>query len=769
MTDTISILVVDRSLLITNTTVFTGSQYFVLGDHDWLRYQELQRSTRARYQLAFDPPLLFINDLSDPVSATWQIETLPTPVANCITTKELNTIFGMRNWEQISTNQIRVSRLNNTTLLAFTPDGIIDEIVTKDITYRRMSPQAPLGDAATITLSGTIGNCAPTEKIFVTDIQASQTIVSPMDTVTFTVYVTATGTAATAVLTNNLSAGLTYVPDSLIGAATYYTNTNEIRLEAPLTTGDVLSYTYQATVLSSNVPGSLINNSVNVSGADYLANDSVTLIIPDFTPIPKLVLIYAAGDNDLSEDSYELLNKAQLAADNPHVKVLAVVDGFDSANAYLYHVQTTSNTATLCPSALTPVYSTTNELDTICGSYKLGENLWQWSESTSVSSLSEFLSSAMQAHPNAEQVIVSLVGHGGGWSPSLQAGQPKRVKGQPSDPSDTGFMIDDTPGASLSTRGLSEALRQSVAVAERKIDLLYLDACFMGTIEVAYELRDTVDFLLASESWGWAAFPYDQYLNAITASNTPEDLAKLWLEINDAELAALDDEYPRIYAAFDLAQTNAISTPMKALAQRLNDLILNPDVRDETLTRITDAYSATEKVDINLDGKINDSDHVGDMDDFLAQLAIQFADDPLVTTRINEVHDVLAATLVDILWESGSPWTHPNETWEWNRAQGLSLFLPLIEDHWLRGHYTSEQLEFVRDTEWDKFLATYHLYEPAPEQYICPETECSVSLAPQRTEPRNISGDDRIATVIAKTATAIAAQTATAVAAAKPR
>jgi hypothetical protein len=52
---------------------------------------------------------------------------------------------------------------------------------------------------------------------------------------------------------------------------------------------------------------------------------------------------------------------------------------------------------------------------------------------------------------------------------------------------------------------------------KKKLDVLDFDACLMATVEVAYELKDTVDFLLASqETEPGDGMPYDDYLAWLT-------------------------------------------------------------------------------------------------------------------------------------------------------------------------------------------------------------------------------------------------------------
>jgi len=53
----------------------------------------------------------------------------------------------------------------------------------------------------------------------------------------------------------------------------------------------------------------------------------------------------------------------------------------------------------------------------------------------------------------------------------------------------------------------------------KKLDLLYMDACLMGTVELGYQLRDLVDFYVASESETWGAAPQHYYVLGLNRNN----------------------------------------------------------------------------------------------------------------------------------------------------------------------------------------------------------------------------------------------------------
>ena len=71
--------------------------------------------------------------------------------------------------------------------------------------------------------------------------------------------------------------------------------------------------------------------------------------------------------------------------------------------------------------------------------------------------------------------------------------------------SDVGLPDSDIEKAWMSIDGLGKAVRGAIGSTGEGLDILTLDACTMSVVEVAYELRDTASYLVASE----LAVPFD--------------------------------------------------------------------------------------------------------------------------------------------------------------------------------------------------------------------------------------------------------------------
>jgi hypothetical protein len=69
-------------------------------------------------------------------------------------------------------------------------------------------------------------------------------------------------------------------------------------------------------------------------------------------------------------------------------------------------------------------------------------------------------------------------------------------------------VLADGAGSSLSTRETREALDGA-----GPIDLLFFDACLIGTIESAYAIVPFASYLVAGQNLLWSRLPYNRYLH----------------------------------------------------------------------------------------------------------------------------------------------------------------------------------------------------------------------------------------------------------------
>lgn len=129
--------------------------------------------------------------------------------------------------------------------------------------------------------------------------------------------------------------------------------------------------------------------------------------------------------------------------------------------------------------------------------------------------LANFANWAVEHYP-AEHYALVIWNHGAGWS---------------------GVSFDDNTHHGLDLPEVREALERTVPTLQKsgksKFDILDFDACLMATLEVGYELKDVVDYLVASqEVEPGDGMPYDDYLKWIVTypESQPVSFAKAMVE-----------------------------------------------------------------------------------------------------------------------------------------------------------------------------------------------------------------------------------------------
>ncbi|MBV7334186.1 hypothetical protein KFU94_39325 [Chloroflexi bacterium TSY] len=436
--------------------------------------------------------------------------------------------------------------------------------------------------------------------------------------------------------------------------------------------------------------------------------------------VENLVLLYVNGDNNLQSEIEELVGKAQRGAFNANAVVYMLVDRPEINDSQLYLL-----------SKFDP--GNCNLFgDTVCHGdrpvYIQGRNMWPFNESLGAQeTLIEFLRVTISRHSDAENIILSMVGHGSGWSPNKLIGQPPEHFGQPGG----GLLWDDNPGSFFSTHELGVALANAKDQTGRKIDLLYLDACLMGMWEVAYEIKDSVNYLLASESWSWTSFAYDDHLQDLADSPTVPEIGRRWMQNESAILAG--DQYAFTYSLLDLSQVDLVRGAIDQLTNALN-----PNDR-----RIADALSPQICFDSNWDSEIDDTDNYCALYGFVDQLIQMFDGNEEVKGAAIDVKEAVKQMIPEgnSMFTSGTAFDREANIheWKWSGLGGVSLYLPLRHDEWKRRYYThktGKSLQASVDGLWDDFLESYWNSEPPPDPKC--EGRCDLPPSPIRIPKKQI-------------------------------
>jgi hypothetical protein len=215
--------------------------------------------------------------------------------------------------------------------------------------------------------------------------------------------------------------------------------------------------------------------------------------------------------------------------------------------------------------------------------------------------LSGFISWAAENYP-ADRYTLILWNHGGGWEPSeidliaravASPGYDGRELAERSasplgrvffrsslkeifslsGPTERAICSDDGSGHSLDTIELGKVLAAGAEAIGQPFDLLGMDACLMSNLEVAYQVRDHVRFIVASEENepgnGW---PYDRILGRLVGNPgiATADFAGSIVTDYIAWYGARNPDAIVTQAAMDPGRLPLLTAPLDELAGRLS-------------------------------------------------------------------------------------------------------------------------------------------------------------------------------------------------------
>jgi hypothetical protein len=226
-------------------------------------------------------------------------------------------------------------------------------------------------------------------------------------------------------------------------------------------------------------------------------------------------------------------------------------------------------------------------------------------------------------------------------------------------------------GDALSFKELSDVLDK------HNVDILGFDSCGMSAIESAYQLRRSVDLMLASEIGmplqGW---PYDRILQALTRGMSPQELGQ-------AVVREFVTSYPDKTIALTLLNlkvAGSLLSPMQALASSLDDAVQGDDGQRE------------EIFGLFRDAAVPKGEPMVDLRALCRNLTVLDVD-----ARVREAADALNAALAE---GKGFVVVHGRRGAAAEGLGGVSAYAPHVgmsRDDWLD---TYDDLDLSRNTTW---------------------------------------------------------------------
>lgn len=300
--------------------------------------------------------------------------------------------------------------------------------------------------------------------------------------------------------------------------------------------------------------------------------------------------------------------------------------------------------------------------------------------------LEDFITWGMSNYP-ADQYAVILWNHGGGWRTI-----------ETDDVSQKTVCWDDSSGEDgLNTREIQTAL-SNLSDNGYNLQLIGFDACYMGSVEVAYELKDFAQAMVASEETesvdGW---PYRDILSslALLPDATPGELGEIIVNAYGTDCGA--NSYSTL-SCIDLTSMDDLTTALDDFTQTLQWYSTGIAV-DDILNGVCRCYEDNNLLDLY---DFADGFTVDGIDETI-QLAAAQLNTVLDNAVTSEFHGLL------------SPCFH-----------GLSIYFPVNQSNF-DTDYNDNIIDFPKDTLWDEFLFWYFDEDTSSVALLLPEDHAVLS------------------------------------------
>ena len=402
-----------------------------------------------------------------------------------------------------------------------------------------------------------------------------------------------------------------------------------------------------------------------------------------------LVMIYADADDEILEnDLYFDLNEAESAGSTERVQIVAQLDRFAGGFSEDGDWTGTRRYFVTQDDDLKSIHS---DLAADLGEVDMG----------STDTLIDFATWAIQTYP-ADRYVLIMSDHGSGW---------------------TGGWYDNTPenpsGNFIALNRLDTALGEIIAqTGIGKFEVIGMDACLMGMLEVYNSLEPHTRFAVASEevepAMGWA---YDYFLTELTGR--PEmggaELAQAIVDGYIQKDLLIQDSaaYKELLAGYNLPENVEKELFSQKMSERVTlsavDLALLPEfnekfnqvllaLKESDQGMVAEARSYSQAF-FNIFDDGMPSPYI-DLKSFLNMIAENNVSDTLINA-INETETALDEMVVSEMHGSDFP-----------GASGISIYFPISQHYWEGGLYSQEWYpviaeRFSQSSLWDDFLA-YH-------------------------------------------------------------
>ncbi len=374
------------------------------------------------------------------------------------------------------------------------------------------------------------------------------------------------------------------------------------------------------------------------------------VVLPQWT-----VMVYCDADNNLDSYGVDDVNEMETGySAGTSVNVICMIDRYYTG-AKTYQIGHDESPSTITSTILVTGFPSEPNM---------GAKL----------TLKNFITYCFNNYP-AQKYVLDLWDHGGGVF---------------------GICWDDSSsGDRLSFDEVDEAISEACAAAGKKINILSMDACLMGMLEINYECREYVDYIVASEETiPGDGYPYNTMIQSLCAS--PMQSAATFANdmVNDY-YDSYSSSYDLTLSAVDVTTTsiNDLMGAFTLFTAALIDQINNHGTRSALIS----ARVATQ---------IFYYDIFVDLYDFANEAKLRISD-----TEFDHICDILKNNISAAVINSKQR-NNP-------QAYGISIYFPDTASDYDSGY--ASIIDLGQETDWDLFLTAFY-YGPTFQLSLQSET-----------------------------------------------
>jgi hypothetical protein len=432
-------------------------------------------------------------------------------------------------------------------------------------------------------------------------------------------------------------------------------------------------------------------------------------------PSEWLVMLYLAGDNNLSSEMIWALKEIEEEGPVPGIEMTILYDALSPCcPTYVYDLSGQSEEGPLGAEDLDGSVMPPLPLTKLMGAKS---RVYEWIEdSSNPRTLRKFIQWSVSQRPSNHRMLI-LSGHGSGavgdFLPDDHAGNGRQ-----------GSLT--IPALHTALDRAQRNLRGCFEPNGKLIDVLGMDSCLMSMAEVCYQVRDSVTYLVGSEGFvqnaGW---PYGYLLKQLRyrtrhgvklAKLAPKDIAGYVVQ----DYIKYYREYLPANVSVDMAacELSALGRPneryeslsLRATVKTLTKLLVKGLRQPEIATGSKKPLVGDMVVLAHWRAQSYKFEQYTDLWDFCQQLQElgESSDNPYLREIAQAAGCVQKAIDESVGRTNGTPGRQDYEGIEFQHSHGLSVFFPwssaaLSETD----HAAYRGLAFGHDSGWSDFLVAY--------------------------------------------------------------